>query len=360
MSYPKIARVVLSLLPPAAPGGPQPIVIAVEAAGGPVGWSACGYHGDRWAGLERLARAVIGTVPSDTTRRHQALGLAGEPLSLQKGDLGGAGALDNAVLDLAARCVGVPLALWLGGTHNARVAVADRLRWTDAPADLTGETRVRALVERAEARVARHGFATVTVVCNGVEPDSLVALLTALRRAFGSRIDLRLDMTGLPAAAARPLVGPARELAVSALIEPGIDVSIGPERTLVPIAVSACPEHGGILKNGVAQIMRILTNHNGGAAVSLRLAALARVFQAEVLLGAGSGLAVEAALLGQLARATPADLQPLDLGPDPVAAATDGVTIAGGMLMLPDGPGLGIVPDPARLARAERRAEIAA
>ena len=360
MAQPRISRIALSLLPPAAPGGAGRIMVAAEADGGPVGWAACGYHGDRWTDIERLARAVVGTVPTHTTRRHEALGLAGEPLRLQKGDLGGAGALDNAVLDLAARCAGVPLALWLGGTHNARVAVADRLRWADAPADLAGEARVRALVERVETRVARHGFATLTVACNDADPEQLVTLLTALRRAFGSRLALRLDMTALPAAAARPLVGPARDLAVSALIEPGIDVSVGPERTLVPIAVTACPEHGGILRGGVAQIMRILTNHNGGAVVALRLAALARVFQSEVLLGAGSGLAVEAALLGQLARATPADLQPLDLGPDPVVAATDGVTIVDGVLELPDGPGLGIAPDPALLARAERRAEIAA
>src|SRR5258706_4478463 len=358
MTQPKISRVALSLLPPAAPGGNGRIIVAVEAADGPVGWSACGDHGSRWADLERLARACVGTVPSDTTRRHQALGLAGEPLGLQKGDLGGAGALDSAVLDLAARCAGVPLALWLGGTHNPRVAVADRLTWADAPAELTGEARVRALVERAETRVTRHGFATITLLCAGTEPDQIIALLTALRRAFGVRVDLRLELGPCPPAAAIPLVGPACDLGVSALIEPGIDVSVGPGRTKVPIAVSACPEHAGILRRGRAQIMRILTNHNGGAAVALRLAALARVFQSEVLLGAGSGLAVEAALLQQLARATPADLQPIDLGPDP--AAIDGVAITDGVLNLPDGPGIGIVPDPALLARATRRAEIAA
>jgi L-alanine-DL-glutamate epimerase-like enolase superfamily enzyme len=360
MPQPPISRISLFMLPPAATGGARRIVVAAEAAGGPIGWSACGDHDERWANLERLARAVVAMAPSDTTRRHQALGLAGDPLTLQKGDLGGLGALDNAVLDLAARCAGVPLSLWLGGTHNSRVAVADRLRWTDAPADRPGEARVRALVERAEGRIARHGFATITVACAGAEPDQLVALLTALRRAVGARVDLRLDLSALPAAAARPLVGPARDLAVSALIEPGIDVSVGPERTKLPIAVRACPEHAGILKSGVAQILRILTNANGGAAVALRLAALARVFQSEVLLGAGSGLAVETALLGQLARATPADLQPVDLGPDPLDGATDGVTIDGGFLTLPDGPGIGVVPDPALLARAERRAEIVA
>src|SRR5579864_8111084 len=109
MAQPRISRIALSLVPPATPGGAGRIVVAVEAAGGPVGWAACGDHGDRWANLERLARAVVGTTPSDTTRRHQALGLAGEPLNLQRGDLGGAGALDNAVLDLAARLAGVPL-----------------------------------------------------------------------------------------------------------------------------------------------------------------------------------------------------------------------------------------------------------
>src|SRR5258707_2773149 len=199
MTQPKITRVALSLLPPAAPGGHGRIVVGVEAAGGPTGGTAGGDHGSRWAALERLARAVVGMVPSDTPRRHQALGLAGEPLGLQRGDLGGAGALDSAVLDLAARCAGVPLALWLGGTHNPCVAVADRLTWADAPAELTGEARVRALVERAEARVARHGFATITLLCAGAEPDQLVALLTALRRAFGSRVDLRLDLGPCPA-----------------------------------------------------------------------------------------------------------------------------------------------------------------
>src|SRR5258706_13810160 len=104
MTQPKITRVALSLLPPAAPGGNGRIVVGVEAAGGPTGWSACGDHGSRWADLGRLAPAVVGTGPSDTPPRHQAPGLAGEPLGLQKGALGGAAAPDKAALDLRARC----------------------------------------------------------------------------------------------------------------------------------------------------------------------------------------------------------------------------------------------------------------
>jgi glucarate dehydratase len=300
---------------------------------------------------------VLGTVPSDTTRRHETLGIGGAALTLE-GDLAAAGTVDNAVLDLAARGAGVSLSLWLGGHHRSRVAVADRLVWADAPAHLAGEARVRGLVERAQARVARHGFTTVSIVAEGAAPPDVIALLGALRQEFGERVRLRLDLIAYPTAAVRPLIGPARELGVTALVEPGVEVSVGPDRTTVPIAVSACPELAGILRAGVAQIVRIAPAQHGGAVVAQRIAAAARVFQAEVLPAGRTGLAIELALLGQLARALPADLQPLDVGPDP--AAIEGIAIVDGALSLPDGPGLGVSPDPALLARAERRAEIVA
>ena len=355
MSQPRITGVSVRLLPPATPRTPRCIVVAAHAETGQTGWAACPDHGERWATLERLGRALLGQAPSATNRRHQGLGLAGSPYT-EPTDLAPAGALDNAVLDLAARVAGVPLALWLGGHVRTRVPVADRLVWADAPSELTEAARVRWLVERAGARVARYGFAALTVVADEAEPPAVIALLGALRDAFEARVALRLELIRYPTAAIGALVAPARALGVAALIEPGVAASVGPDRATVPIAVSVCPPIGDILRDGIAQIVRIALPQHGGAALAQRIAALARINQAEVLLAGTSGLAIEAALLGQLARAMPCDLQALDIAPDP--AAHDAIGVADGTLALPDGPGIGLVPDPALLARAERTVEI--
>ena len=355
MTQPRLSAVSLRLLAPSGPGAPRRILVGAHADSGDAGWAVCPDAAQRRETLERLGRALLGQAPSETNRRHHALGLAGSPHT-QPGDLAPAGALDNAVLDLAARAAGVPLALWLGGHVRTRVPVADRLAWADAPTALAGAARVRWLVERAGARVARHGFAALTVVADGAEPPDVIALLGALRDAFDARVALRLELITFPNAAIGALVAPARALGVAALIEPGIAASTGPDRATVPIAVSVCPPLGEILRNGIAQIVRIASPQHGGAAVAQRLAALARIYQAEVLLAGTSGLAIEAALLGQLARAMPCDLQPLDLARDPTTL--DGIAITDGALVLPDGPGIGVVPDPALLTRAERLVEI--
>ncbi len=125
----------------------------------------------------------------------------------------------------------------------------------------------------------------------------------------------------------------------------------------VPLAVEPDPSLQRIMLGGLAQAVRLDPARHGGAALALRLAALLRVFQLELMLTGTLGHAIELALLGQLARATPTDLQPLDVGPDATALAP--LAVRDGQLVLPTGPGLGFEIDAAALARgALRRSEI--
>src|SRR5689334_4215111 len=117
----RVSNISLFQLPAAAPRTPRRIVVAVHADGA-TGWAICLDGRGCWETLERLAAGLLGQAPNETNRRHAMLGLAGPPLS-QTGDLAPAGALDNAMLDLAARLAGAPLALWLGGNAQPRVRI---------------------------------------------------------------------------------------------------------------------------------------------------------------------------------------------------------------------------------------------
>jgi muconate cycloisomerase len=358
MSQARLLRFSLWQLAPAVRRAPRRIVIAARADTGEIGWSAGLDARDRWAALERLCRCVLGQAPSETTRRHQALGLAGPPLS-QTGDLAAAGLVDNAVLDLAARLAGVPLALWLGGHAHTRVPLADRVNWADAPGDPSNHDRVRWLVDRAGERIERHGFASLTVRPGNAELAALGALLQALRARFGARVGLRVDCAGFPASDRRAIASTARELGVECLIDPGRSAAALGRLGPVPLAVSPSPVLHEIAIGGRAQIVRLEPAAHGGAAMAQRFASIARVFQLELLLAGSTGLAIELALLAQLARATPAALQPLDFGPDPTTVP--GIEVRDGVLHVPDGPGLGIAIDAARLTReALRTVEVAA
>jgi len=355
MTGARISKLSLTLLPPARPRAPRRIVVAAHADDGATGWSAGLDGSGRWDAVARLGTAVLGQAPSDVNRRHQTLGLAGPPLT-QPGDLAPAAIIDNAVLALAAASAGVPLALWLGGRANSRVAVADRIAWADAPDRLTQDGRIAWLVERATARVGEFGFGALTVQPGKADAAAMPALLAALRQAFGAMVTLRIDCAVCPPDALRALLGPARALGVDALINP-------PRRALgdnaIPLAVGPSPQLHAIVTDGRAHIVRLEPAHHGGAWLAQRFASIARVFQAELLYAGATGLAIELALLGQLAQATPATLQPLDFGPD--ATAVPGLMIRDGALQLPDGAGLGVAVDQQRLDHdALRRADLPA
>lgn len=343
-----ISHVSLFQLPPATARAPRRLVVAAHADG-VTGWAACPDARGRWEQLERLGALVLGQAPHETNRRHAALGLAGPPLT-QPGDLTAPGTLDNAVLDLAARVAGVPLALWLGGSAQPRARVADRVSWNDAPAKLADDAKIAWLTERATERVATHGFGALSVRPGKAPAPQLLNLLGRLRFAFGSRVTLRVDLSaGYPAAGTRALAGPVRELGVDLLILGGRSVLGG----AVPLAVAPDPALHRIMVGGLAQAVRVEPACHGGAAITLRIASLLRVFQLELLLTGTTGTAIELALLGQLARAATTDLQPLDYGPDATALAP--LAVRDGRLVLPDGPGLGIAVDADALARTALR-----
>jgi L-alanine-DL-glutamate epimerase-like enolase superfamily enzyme len=348
----RISHFSLFRLPPATPRAPRRIVVGAHADG-VVGWSACLEARGRWEALERLGATVLGQAPSDTNRRHAALGLAGPPLT-QPGDLAVPGAIDNAVLDLAARLAGVTLALWLGGTAQPRVRVADRVAWNAAPADLADDAKIAWLTERAGERVARYGFGALSVRPGKAPAALLLTLLGRLRFAFGTRVTLRIDLSaGYPTAETRALTAPARELGVDLLMLRGRSLLGGS----VPLAVGPVESLHQIMLGGLAQAVRLEPGAHGGALLAQRLSSLLRVFQLELLLTGTTGLAIELALLGQLARATPTDLQPLDFATDPTALAP--LAVQDGVLVLPDAPGLGIAVDDAQMARtASRSAEV--
>ncbi len=270
------------------------------------------------------------------------------------------GALDSAILDLAARRDGVSFAERLAGDGP------DTSRCSALPvATLVTGDDLSALVASARSAAAR-GFETFKLKL-GVRPlrDDL-ARVAALREALGPAARLRVDANGawsepIATAALAGLSGLAVELIEQPVAAANLDAmarlcALG----LVPIAAdeaaTSLESLERLLAARAADIIVLKPGALGGASRGLELARLARSRGCEVfvtsLLDSALGLAAAVQLASCLSGPRPADgLATSALFERDLAA---GPCIEEGRLRVPTGPGLGVSPDASALAELER------
>lgn len=116
------------------------------------------------------------------------------------------GAFEIACLDIQGKGVGQPLYKLLGGKVRDEVPVACYIFYRHANAQ--GEGRIHTVdevVAFAERKLAGHGFPAIKLKGGYFPPDDEVAALAALRERFGPRLALRIDPQGswTPATAIR-------------------------------------------------------------------------------------------------------------------------------------------------------------
>jgi O-succinylbenzoate synthase len=313
------------------------VLVEVSLPGGPAGWGEC-------AALERPTYSPETTDGAWAVLRDELV-----PAALAGGDAGVAGhpmaraALADARLDAELRASGTSLTRWIGG-HRTDVATTRVLgiggsiddllaRVADAPAGV--KLKIAPGWDLEPLRAVRHAYPDRWLAADanggyGVEDLARLAELDDLGLAY-----LEQPLPGLTAAA-----DAARQLGTPIVL----DEPVGGEDTVR--AAIALGGLGGLnLKPGKA----------GGLVAASRAVAVAA--DAGVAVFVGGMLETGVGRAGALAvAALDGCTLPTDLGPsdwyfdadltEPIAA------LPGGRLSVPQGPGLGVTPDPARLAAA--------
>jgi L-alanine-DL-glutamate epimerase-like enolase superfamily enzyme len=312
-------------------------------------------------GLKGWGEASLGWRPGELAARRGALlaVLAGRSLfdieELQTlealGDPPLRAAVEMACWDLAGRATGQPLCRLLGGEYRRQIPLAARLsgRGPDRAA-----RRARPLVDQ--------GFHALILPASG-QVDLDAKMLSAVRQAVGSRIDLRLDaQAAFSEDSARELCAAIESEQVRFLLDPLSTSELYPvaalgRQTLVPLAVGRAV-HGpadvlALARCGEAAYAVLDPEQLGGISPTRASVAIAAAARVRPLLGGRPALGIATAAMLHLAAATPpladANESAYHQLQDDVLA--EPLPASGGMISVPQGPGLGVQVDRAKIER---------
>jgi len=314
------------------------------------------------SGMEGWGEAAIGWRAGELAARRDALLplLAGRNVfdieELHAESLGSAPlrcALEMACWDLAGRATGQPLYHLFGGGYRRRIPLAVRL---------FGDTPER--TARVARELADQGFHCQIVTACGKVQDDLQAL-RAVGEAVGDRAELRLDGAGLyDGETAAELCAEIESKCggLQCLLDP-LDsrelysVAALGRQTRVPLAVwRAIGAPGDVLavvRSGAARFVVLDLGKVGGMVPARNCTAVAAAGDVSALLCGEPSLGIATAAMLQLAASTPAlsgsnECAYHQLHDD---VLVEPLEIVDGMMAVPQGPGLGIEVDRAKVER---------
>jgi D-galactarolactone cycloisomerase len=346
------------------------MVVEIETDDGLIGWGECyGPAAINAAVVESMAPWLIGEDPLRTDFLWQKI-YAGFRDHGQKGVvIQGLSGIDIALWDIKGKRFGVPVNQLLGGRLRNEV----RAYATGLYRRKSGDP-LRYLAEEA-AGYAADGFKAVKLkVGFGVEEDA--AVTRAVREAIGPGIALMVDANhAFDATAAIRLGRMIERHDIGWFEEPVPPEDIAGYRAVksalsIPIAGGECEfTRFGFRDLLVARAVDIVqpdTCAAGGLSECKKIADMTEAFGIRYnphVWGTGIAIAASLQLLAVLPTHTPASLGPLepllefDRTEHPIRQAilTRPIEHSGGMVRLPDGPGLGVEIDRAALARFTAR-----
>ncbi|MHB1037087.1 MAG: mandelate racemase/muconate lactonizing enzyme family protein [Pirellulales bacterium] len=259
-------------------------------------------------------------------------------------------ALEMASWDLIGRATGQPVCHLFGGGYRTRVPLAVRLpRRIDAAADLA-----RGLAER--------GFHTQIVTSCG-EPEVDAKTLAVVREAVGGRVELWFDaVESFDLYEARDLCRELEAAGPRFIVDP---LSAGDfdcvawlrRQTNVPPAVTR-RIHGpadvlAVVRSGAAGYVIVNLEKVGGMVRSRKCAAVSEAAGVTALLAGGASLGIAVAAMLHVAASTPGfvggnECAYHELHDD---VLVEPLEIVGGMMTVPQSPGLGVEVDRAKVER---------
>jgi D-galactarolactone cycloisomerase len=342
------------------------VVVEIETDNGLVGWGECyGPARITAAVVESVATLLIGEDPLridhlwrkvySTLRDHGQKGVVIEGLS----------GIDIALWDIKGKHFGVPVHRLLGGGIRDTVQAYATGLYRRKSGD-----PLRYLPEEAAGYVAE-GFKAVKLkVGFGVEEDA--AVTAAVREAIGPDVALMVDANhAFDATAAIRLGRIIERHDIGWFEEPVPPEDLAGYREVrsalsIPVAGGECEftrfGFRDVLATRAMDIIQPDTCAAGGLSECKKIADMAEVFGIRYnphVWGTGIAIAASLQLLAVLPSHTPLSLAPLDPmlefdrteHPIRQAVLTRPIEHVGGMVAVPDGPGLGIEIDREALAR---------
>ncbi len=264
-------------------------------------------------------------------------------------------AVGDALYDVAARALGVPVYTLLGGCCRQEIAVGLAI-------GITGDGA--RMIDAAQA-VYERGYRHIRVKI-GIDAAADIASVGALRRHFGDRVVLRADANGgMNFGDALRLLAklepfdldiveqplPAWDLDGMAALARAVRIPLSADESLTtPQSLLA------ISRKEAARVVQTKSAKNGGIHSIRRLWQLAETVGIGIFPGNHPSTSVNVAAVAHLAAAWPGELLVGDFqtGADDMLAddvVQAPVRVSEGKVHVPQGPGLGIALDEAKLAR---------
>lgn len=337
------------------------LIVRVETEDGVVGWGETfltpGWYapdsplGMAWVIRKVFAPALVGVDVLDLETVEQRMH-SGWTL----GYLLAKSAVDIAVRDAAARSIGQPVHVLMGGAYRDRFALSAGI----------GQDTPEEMAKSALAFTAR-GFRTIKLKIGS--PDNLaldVARIKAVREAIGSDVALRLDANGVfTVTSAVRLCRQIDQFEIEHIEQPiaqhdfkgmaeirqAIDIPL-----MADESAHTAQDVLRIIELRAADVVKLKVSKNGGLGPSRRLADMCRAADIEVTVGNGFNSSILATAELQLACSCAA-IKPAGefIGPDKLLddLCDTPMVIEAGEAVLPKGPGLGITVSEEKLAKYE-------
>jgi L-alanine-DL-glutamate epimerase-like enolase superfamily enzyme len=321
------------------------LLIRVSTASGLDGWGESGLHwrsSELSARREALLAILAGRSVYDIEELHTLESLSPAPLR---------NALEMAMWDLVGRRVRLPLCNLFGGYFRRRVPVSLRL---------IGRNPTQ-VAQVARERVDQ-GFRTQTLLATG-DPKVDLAMVSAVREMLGDRIELRLDgMSHYELETACDLCATPEFEGLQFLIDPLNTPDLHRLAALsrqisVPLAtwrsIHRPSDVMATVRSGAIRFVGIDLEQVGGIGPARACAAVAQAGGATPLLVGRPSVGIAAAAMLHLAAADAAFS-----GSNAIASRqlrdtilTERLETVDGMITVPQGPGLGIEVDRAKLEK---------
>lgn len=333
------------------------IFLRLETEDGTVGWSECyvtpGWYGaDTPAGAVWLIESVFaprlkGVSVFDTERIEQIM-----QKSWQLGNWYPKGLIDIAARDAAARILGQPVHVLMGGALRDRWPVSGGIG-TETPEAMAASA----------SKFKDRGFKTIKLKIDSVDDMDLdIARIREVRNAVGPDMNIRLDGNGVYTVPhAIKLCRKIEQFDIESIEQPvqahdfkgmaDIRTAIGMP-LMADESVHTIHDTLALIEHRAADIVKIKVSKCGGIGPSKRIAELCQAADLDVTVGNGFNSSHLATAELQLACSTAGiTLAGEFIGPDKLEDDVCSVpmTFENGEAILPTGPGLGVEIDPDKL-----------
>ncbi|MTE18994.1 glucarate dehydratase [Streptomyces sp. TRM43335] len=278
-----------------------------------------------------------------------------------------------ACLDAMGRAFDLPVHALLGGKLRDRVEYSAYLfyRWARHPEGVAGEADdwgaaldPEGIVAQARRFVRDHGFGSFKLKGGVFPPEEEIAAVRALAAAFPGR-PLRLDPNGAWSVETSLEVAAELRDVLEYLEDPTSGTPAMAEVAAraggLPLATNMCvttfPEIAEAFTTGAVQV--VLSDHHywGGLRNTRHLAEICRAFGVGISMHSNTHLGISLAAMTHVAATVPGLRHACDTHYpwQTEDVLTERLTFTDGCVTVPDGPGLGVVLDRARLDALHRR-----